>query len=704
MHQSKLYAPYTFLGAANVTRDPRYDVLFEPVQIGPLTARNRFYQVPHCNGMGIAYPRTQAAMRETKAEGGWAVVCTEECMFHPTSETRPNPCAELMDDGDIPPMALIAESIKGHGALAGVELVHHGLATSNRLSREAPLGPSAMPNLYDYNDPVQARAMDLKDIREFRRWHRQAALRARQAGFDIIYVYAAHNVSLPFHFLSRRYNLRNDEYGGSLENRARLLRELIEDTKEAVGDTCAVAVRLGVEELLGPAGITRDAEGHDLVEMLAELPDLWDVNVSDWDNDSATSRFCTEGFQETHVSFVKSLTSKPVVGVGWFTSPDTMVDQIRRGVLDFIGAARPSIADPFLPKKVEEGRPEDIRECIGCNICISGSYNGVPMRCTQNPTVGEEWRRNWHPERIEPKGSEARILVVGAGPAGLEATLALARRGYRVTLAEATEELGGRVVQESSLPGLAAWRRVRDYRVNQIRQMSEAAIYPGSRMTPEDVRQFGAQHVVVATGARWRHDGVGRNNLSPIPGSNLAHVYTANDIMDGTAFEGPVIVFDDDLFYMGGVIAEALRRRGLETCLVTPAGEASPWTRNTLEQHRIQTRLIEIGVGIVPHRNLARILDDEVELACTFVGSVERRAARSIVLVTSRVSETSIYAELSSDPRSLEDAGIVSLNAIGDAHVPGTIAAAVWSGHRYARELDAPPNRDVPYLRERVAL
>ena len=687
-----------------MSRDSRYDLLFEPVQIGPLTARNRFYQVPHCNGMGITYPRTQAAMREAKAEGGWAVVCTEECSFHPTSDTRPNPCAELMDDGDIPPMALIAESIKRHGALAGVELVHHGLATSNRLSREAPIGPSAMPNLYNYNDPVQVRAMDLTDIREFRRWHRLAALRARQAGFDIIYVYAAHNVALPFHFLSRRYNLRNDEYGGSLENRARLLRELIEETKEAIGDTCAVAVRLGVEELLGPTGITKEEEGRDLIEMLAELPDLWDVNVSDWDNDSATSRFITEGFQEPHVSFVKSLTSKPVVGVGWFTSPDTMVEQVKRGILDFIGAARPSIADPFLPKKIEEGRPEDIRECIGCNICVSGPYNGVPMRCTQNPTVGEEWRRNWHPERIEPKGSDSHVLVLGAGPAGLEATLALARRGYRVTLAEASEELGGRVVKEAALSGLAAWRRVRDYRVYQIGQMPEVEIYPASRMTSEDLLQFGADHVVVATGARWRHDGVGRNNLMPIPRSDLSHVYTADDVMDEIAIEGPVVVFDDDLFYMGGVIAETIRRRGLKTCVVTPVGEVSPWTHNTLEQHRIQARLLEIGVCIVPHRNLVQIFDDEVELACTFTGRVERRAVQSVVLVTSRQSESAIHVALSSDPRSLKDSGILSLRAIGDAYVPGTIAAAVWSGHRYARELDTPPVGDVAYLRERVAL
>ena len=163
-----------------------------------------------------------------------------------------------------------------------------------------------------------------------------------------------------------------------------------------------VVVRFAVDELMGERGILAEREGREVLEMQGELPDLWDVNCSDWDNDSITARFSEEGFQEPYTRFVKRFTSKPVVGVGRYTSPDRMVSLIRKGVPDMIGAARPSIADPFLPKRIEEGRIKDIRECIGCNICVSGDNLGAPMRCTQNPTKGEEWRKGWHHRSASP--------------------------------------------------------------------------------------------------------------------------------------------------------------------------------------------------------------------------------------------------------------------------------------------------------------
>ncbi len=679
-------------------RESRYDILFEPIAIGPVRAKNRFFQVPHCSGMGYRHPRAEARMRGVKAEGGWAVISTQECVIHWSGDIEPSSDARLWDDRDIPALALMTEAVHEHGALAAIELVHNGPVAGNLYSRLPPLAPSHLPVSYD--DPVQARAMSKNDIANLRSWHRDAALRARRAGFDIVYVYAGHDLSLPMQFLSRRWNHRSDEYGGSLENRARLFRELIEDTRDAVGDNCAVAVRFAVDELLGPDGITAEEEGREVVEMLAELPDLWDVNVSDWSNDSTTSRFEGEAAQEKYTAFVKQVTSKPVVGVGRFTSPDTMVSQIKRGVLDFIGAARPSIADPFLPKKIEEGRPEDIRECIGCNICVSGERRIVPMRCTQNPTMGEEWRRNWHPERIPAKGSDDRVLIVGAGPAGLECARALGARGYAVTLAEASDELGGRVTAESRLPGLAEWARVRDYRVSQLNQMPDVEIYRASRLSAEHVRDFGFPRVVIATGARWRRDGIGRRNRKPIRGFDSGNVYTPEDIISGVHIPGPVVVFDDDHYYLGGVLAEKLRAAGLAVTLVTPAAQASSWTSATLEQFRIQAQLLNAGVDVATSQNLVAVEEGTVELACVYTGAPSKLDAASIVTVTARLPEDALYLELNNNANKLADAGIRNLDCIGDCHAPATIAAAVYSGHGYARECDEPESDDIPFRRD----
>ncbi|MCR9114755.1 MAG: NADH:flavin oxidoreductase, partial [Rhodobacteraceae bacterium] len=386
-----------------MTGNQDYSVLFEPVKIGPKTAPNRFYQVPHCNGFGYVRPRGEAAMRGMKAAGGWGVVATQETEVHPTSDLSPFAEGRNWDDRDIPAMRLMAEAVQDHGSLAAIQLVHNGHHSYNSLTRLPIMGVRDMAGETSY--PRQARAMDRDDIRNVRRWHREAALRAKAAGFDIVYVYAGHNMSVAQHFLSPVYNDRSDEYGGSLENRARLLRELLEDTKEAVGDTCAVALRFAVDCVDG--GYTADSQGREVVEMLADLPDLWDVNVSNWPRDSVTSRFePNDGAQLPYIDWVKQVTTKPVVGVGRFTSPDRMASLVKKGVLDFIGAARPSIADPFLPRKIEEGRIDEIRECIGCNVCVSADSQAVPIRCTQNPTMGEEWRRGWHPERIAPKGDE----------------------------------------------------------------------------------------------------------------------------------------------------------------------------------------------------------------------------------------------------------------------------------------------------------
>jgi dimethylamine/trimethylamine dehydrogenase len=685
-----------------MARNPRYDILFEPVKIGPVTSRNRFYAVPHAAGMTNSMPHMRAAFRGTKAEGGWGVVCTGYVSIHPSSDDAPLPFATLWDEDDIRSHALMTEAVHRHGALAGIELWHGGGSVMNRTSRMPPLSPSGtswMATHVNFMGNQRPKAMDAQDIRALLGWQAQAARKARRAGFDIVYVYAGMGY-LPYEFLLSEWNQRSDAYGGSVRNRVRIVRELLEVTHEAVGGECAVALRISLEELRARASEVAASEAHEVVELLAEVPDLWDVKMDSSPTDCPPSRFAPEGSHEPVIDFVRKLTRKPVVGVGRFTSPDTMVGQIRRGVLDLIGAARPSIADPFLPRKIDEGREQDIRECIGCNICISSWHDGVPVRCTQNPTIGEEWRRGWHPERIAAAGSAASVLVVGAGPAGLECALSLGRRGYQVTVAEAADDIGGRLRFETRLPGLAAWARVLEWRRGQLERLSNVTVYRGNRLSAEDIVELGNAHVVIATGSRWA-----RLLYSPleIPVGTLEGpgVFTPDDIAAGAQLEAPVVVYDFDNYYMGSVLAEHLARGGKRVSYVTPAGHASAWAIMSNEQPQIHRTLFSAGIALHTLARVTAFARGEVTLANQFTNAATRLECNSLLIVGARFANDGLHAALTARPESLAAAGISSVTRIGDALAPGALVHAVYSGHRYAEELDADPaslayRRDAP--------
>jgi dimethylamine/trimethylamine dehydrogenase len=676
-----------------MTRDSRYDILFQPVKIGPVTTKNRFYQVPHCTGMGWARPRSLAEMRAVKAQGGWGVVNTEYCSIHPTSDDQLHISASLWDDADIRSHRLMTDKVHEHAALAGVELWYGGSRSANLATRLVPMDVASRPN--DIGHPFQSRAMDKEDIRNFRRWHRNAALRAKSAGFDLVYVYATHHYLLA-HFLDPETNTRSDEYGGNLENRTRLVRELIEETKDAVGDRCGVVVRFAADAESGEDGLPILGERQEMFAMMAEMPDLWDINIQTYALEMGPSRFTKEGALEPYMKWIRSVTTKPVVTVGRFTSPDTMVRMVKTGVTDLIGAARPSIADPFLPKKIEEGRLEDIRECIGCNVCYSGDSLSVPIRCTQNPTMGEEWRRGWHPERIDVCGSSTQVLVVGAGPAGLEAARVLGLRGYRVALAEAGRVLGGRIVREAALPGMSEYIRVRDYRVTQITKMEKVEVYLESRLTAEDIRSFGADHVVIATGARWRRDLFDGKRYAPIA-DDLTPVFTPDDIMDGRLPNGPTVIYDADGYYMGGVLADRLRKAGLDVMLVTPANSVSPWAENTGEGWRVPGYLMGLGVELLTAHGLEWFDGAEVRVACEHSGRKKVLPAANLLLVGQRAPVDDLYT-------SLKGSGPLpfSLGRIGDCEAPSIIAAATYAGHRYAQELDCAIDIDLPMQHEKI--
>ena len=688
-------------------RDPRHDVLFEPLRVGPKTLRNRFYQVPHCTGFGVQKPGSQARYRATKAEGGWAAVCTEYCAVSPDSDETPFISARLWDDDDLRALALMCDEVHGHGALAGVELHHSGVHCPRREYRLPAVAPSQLASDYLLVTP---KAMELADIRRVQADWAAAARRARDAGFDVVYVYGAHSY-LPMQFLSPFYNRRTDEYGGSFENRTRFWLELLELTREAVDGSCAVVSRIAVDAL-GPYGVELE-EGLAFVRAADHLVDLWDVNVGsavEWSKDSGPSRFFPQGHQLEWTSRVREATAKPIVGVSRLTDPDRMAELVRGGVWDVIGAARPSIADPFLPRKIEEGRLDEIRECIGCNICIPKADPGGNIGCTQNATAGEEFRRGWHPERFEPAGNAERdVLVVGAGPAGMECAVVLGKRGFRrVHLVDAEAEIGGIMRWVPRLPGRAEWARVVNWRRIQLDKLANLEVITETRLSPEAVRAYGADLVVVATGAFWSPVGLNRETHDPIAGADasLAHVLTPEQVMvEGKSPPGErVAVYDCDGYFMGPDLAEQLAVAGFRVDLVTSLEDVAPFAHETLEQALLKRRLHESGVRL--HRGvvLERVEPGLVSGRGEF-GEPYELETDAVVLVTQRVSDEALYLELAADGERLRAEGIEAVYRIGDCVAPQLIADAIFDGHRLAREIDADdPAVPLPWRRERIAL
>jgi dimethylamine/trimethylamine dehydrogenase len=307
--------------------------------------------------------------------------------------------------------------------------------------------------------------------------------------------------------------------------------------------------------------------------------------------------------------------------------------------------------------------------------------------------MGEEWRRGWHPERFRPAGSDSKVLVVGGGPAGLEAAMALGKRGYEVVLAEAGRELGGRVLREARLPGLAAWIRVVDYRRGQLAKLSNVELALESEVTADEVRGYGFDHVAVATGARWRTDGVGRWHTRPPALDPAVETLTPDDLMAGRRPAGDrILLFDDDHYYLGGVLAELLAAEGKYVTLVTSGPRVSEWTVNTMEHDQIHRRLVEAGIELATAQALVAVEGGAARLVEVYTGREREVPLDGLVLVTARLPNDSLALELGATP-------------IGDAYAPGTIASAVWEGRRYAEELDGEPHGDrLPFRREVVQL
>ena len=709
-------------------RDPKHDILFEPIQIGPKTMKNRFYQIPHCIGAGSEKPGTQAANRGTKAEGGWGACSTEYCSISPESDDTHRVSARIWDEGDVINMRHLNDTLHKYGALGAVELWYGGAHAPCLESRARPRGPGAYASEFEYL--TYSHEADEDDIKDLQKLYVDAAKRSVQAGFDLVYVYGGHSY-LPLQFLSKYYNRRTDKYGGSLENRARFWMETLDAVKSAVGHEAGIVTRFAIDTLYGPDGVEVGDDGLSFIEMVdkAGLVDLWDLNIGDiaeWGEDAGPSRFYKAGHQRAWTDEAKKQAKVPVLGVSRETSPDDMAARIREGRLDIIACCRPSISDPFLPKKVDEGRVEDIRECIGCNVCISRwEIGGPPMVCTQNATANEEYRRGWHPEKFAKTKSADSVLVVGAGPAGMECAMILGKRGYDVHLREAEPEIGGRIRKVVKYPGLSEWGRITTYRQLQLDKLKNVEVHTGvGKMSADDVLSYGAEKVVLATGSYWAPDGTNSVSHDVIPGVDASLPYIATPeqvLMENKKVGDNIVILDADGYFTGVSLAEYFADQGKHVTIVTCHKSIAPYTDFTLEAPNLHRMMYEKKIHEkVMHWPLS-VEEGKATLYYLYRDGYKRDAGPSkgkmprregtdtvdinfdtLVLATGRVANDGLFKQLKARKSEWASNDIGGIYQAGDCYSPGLIADAVFEGHRIAREFESPnPQLAQPWVRER---
>ncbi|WP_299561217.1 FAD-dependent oxidoreductase [uncultured Mycolicibacterium sp.] len=699
-----------------VSLSNRYSVLFEPVQLGPKVSKNRFWATPHAIGFGADHTGSAAGYRSMRAEGGWGVVFTEATTIAPEMDKTPHRMTRLWDEGDVRNLAHVATEIRRHGALAGIEIEYNTgvgpLAENRGLTPRGVVATPCDPSLaVPYvGSLIEA---DKEAFEEIKQIYVAGALRAREAGFDLITLHCGHAASILHHLLVPYYNTRTDEYGGSVENRTRFHREVLSAIRAAIGDDCAIGLRLGVDTLdppfgLGERGLRAGGDVPRILQILDDYVDYWDFVIGgfDWAQDAQSSRTAAENHEKPWVDGLKQYTRKPVVNVGRFNSPDTMVDIINAGQCDLIGAARAGISDPFLPEKVRTGKIDDIRECIGCNFCVSRDIGTAPIACTQNATTGEEFRRGWHPEVFATASNHDNdVLVIGAGPAGMECAMVLGKRGMRnVHLVEAGDHIGGNVAWVSKLPGRHEWRRIIEYREHQLRKLDNVEVILNTPMTVEDALDYGAGIVITATGSHYLRDGIDPHDrlpfgLEPVLGERL--LTPEQVVRDGAEVGRRVVVVDSDGYFMGPGIAELLARRGCQVWLTTRGEHIGEYQRYTREIARTLYDLRELGVKLRVETKVAAIDATHVRLTCPDRDE-EIVEVDNVVLVGTRKADDELYRGLMARRDDWAVNEISAVYRIGDCVRPNFIADAIFSGHRLGREIDSPhPQRALPFIRER---
>ncbi len=656
-------------------------MLFTPLRLGPVESRNRIvcgahftmYTEPNPTyGEPGFYGERYGRYLGQFARGGAGVVIAGQAQVHPTTAYQMHNNAQVWDPACVPHLARVSAQVHEHGALAFLQLAHNGGVNHATWSRLPVWSAAGIPNHMEAPTVIErAEIAELVDA------FACAALHAARAGFDGIEVHGAHGY-LIHEFLSPKSNTRTDEYGGSLENRMRFAVQVLEAVRAAVGASVAVGLRLvGDEETRDGSGLGPD----DCAEIAAAfaaagLVDFLNVSVGTSGTGMVRPMYVRHlvGVPAT-ATIKKAVPDTPVFAVHRILTPEEASGILERGQADAVTLVRALIADPEWPRKAAERRVAEIRRCTGCNQgCYGNLTQGYPITCVTNPVIGREESLGGSMPRAAVR---KRVVVVGGGPAGLEAAWVAAARGHEVVLLERNSQLGGKIRLAQQLPGREEIADFADWRASECARRG-VEIRLGSDADVRTVTALAPDAVVVATGGLARVDGASKSHPMPIPGAEQPFVVDhEHALTHRDAITGRVVVLDTVGHIEGIGVAHALALGGCDVTLVTPL--SSPLLLDAETLQKALPRAVRAGVEWRPSTALVAIGEHEVTLADVLSYEVTTRPVDTVVIRTHGRPDDRLFHALR---------GLVrEVHRVGDAVAVRLADRAISDGHRVGRAL-----------------
>jgi 2,4-dienoyl-CoA reductase-like NADH-dependent reductase (Old Yellow Enzyme family)/thioredoxin reductase len=686
-------------GEATVTDTGTYRHLFSPLRIRNTTLPNRVVFGPVCPTWvrspheGI-FTEQAVAYYEERAKTGLGMIILGGHLINKDTIYTPLGFPGLWNDAQMEGLANVARAVKRHGCALAVQLLHLGLRSPTPFLKTDPardpdeynpymLAPSQVPAGEIPGGPTP-KELEEHEIEYILQCYEDAARRAISAGLDGIEFHIAHGY-LPWQFLSPFYNKRTDRWGGSYENRLRFSIEAMRRIRKRIGDRPFLGYRINSTSFW-----EGDLEIEDIKRIHADFErqtDIDYVSVSAGVHHSwiHTPMTFEQGWEREYTRAIKTVAKKPVLLVGRVSHPSVADELVGSGDADAILLARQMIADEQWMTKVKEGRPNDIRRCVAANYCWRAVIRGSRVQCAYNPVVGRE--AVWGASATRKVSSPKRVLVIGAGPAGLEYARVAAARGNEVVVYEREQQVGGHVRAYGALPNRQQYGTIATWLAEQAAG-NGATIRTGSPITAENIDGVLASerpdHIVVASGARYRRDGFQGQTGKPLPGWETGHCVSWDEVaLDKVKVSGDVLVVDEMADVAAPLTAVKMAKLGAKVRLLTKWPMIGWETTAEVYLHWILTYLYEAEVEIITDHAVKRINGTEVEIVNIYAPARSRRLkANTIVMATARSSENAMYHLLRERGRSVE--------AIGCAIAPRTVYEATLEGHRAARKLGAP--------------